>query len=451
MEYYEKKEEYLEDLKNQIRNKKAKLLVAEEMEQHIEDQKEAFVLAGDDENLAMNKAIKQMGNPVEVGIQLNKIHKPKLEINLILVVITLCVFSILTLIDLNGAAVRSGISNGFDVKRHILLIFIGFLLMMIIYFLDYSLIGKYPKLIWILLLVGFFLYAPFGYEHMINGSMPFLYAYGMLLYPAFGGIIYAYRKGGYLGIIKCFMLGMSGLIVMQHYVAQSSVYVGLILCMLIMLTVAVCKNWFGTKKGKGLLFIWGLAILYHLVMFLYLKYVSSYQWFRLLNKFQILLQPEQYPKGYQMDVTREAILKAKWIGGSTEFTLGYIPSLNNDYILTYIICTFGILAGIFIVVLFLVFIGHMFYSSLKQRNTLGMLIGIGCSSVFAVQGFIYILSNLSIQFIAQVNLPFVSYGGTSLLINFIVLGLLLSVFRNTCLLKEIPYKKKYFIKIEKVK
>ncbi len=70
--------------------------------------------------------------------------------------------------------------------------------------------------------------------------------------------------------------------------------------------------------------------------------------------------------------------------------------------------------------------------------------------VFAVQGSIYILSNLGFQLIAQVNLPFISCGGSSLFVNFIVLGLMLSVFRNTYLQKEVPYKKLLTIKTEKV-
>jgi cell division protein FtsW (lipid II flippase) len=451
LEHYEKKDEYLEELKNQIRNKKAKQLVAEEIEQHIEDQKDSYVAAGDDENIAMKKAIIQMGNPVDVGIQLNKIHKPRLEYNLVIIVLTLCAFSILTLLNLNDASIKLGFSNGIDLKKHILLILVGLLFMVIVYFLDYSILGKYPKLIWMLLLVGFIVYSPFGYHNLINGSMPFLYAYGMLLYPAFGGIIYAYRKCGYVGILKCLMFGISGWIMLHHYVAQSSVYLGLFLCMLIMLTIAVLKNWFGTTKVKGLLFIWGWVVGTIIVFFMNIKLISAYQWMRLQETFHLILHPEQFAKGYQMDVTREALINAKWIGGSTEFTLGYIPSLNNDYILTYIICTFGILAGIFIIMLFLLFVGHMFYISLKQKNALGMFIGIGCCFVFTVQGFIYILANLSIQLISQVNLPFVSYGGTNLLVNFIILGLLLSIFRNTCILKEIPYKKKFNIKIEKVK
>ncbi|WMJ86287.1 hypothetical protein [Anaerocolumna sp. MB42-C2] len=80
-----------------------------------------------------------------------------------------------------------------------------------------------------------------------------------------------------------------------------------------------------------------------------------------------------------------------------------------------------------------------------------MFVGLGCSLVFASQGGIYILSNLSIQIISQVNLPFVSYGGASLLINFIVLGIMLSIFRNTNIMKEVPYKKQFVIKIEREK
>ena len=90
-----------------------------------------------------------------------------------------------------------------------------------------------------------------------------------------------------------------------------------------------------------------------------------------------------------------------------------------------------------------------FQFSCHQKNSLGMFVGLGCCLVFAIQGSIYILTNLGFQPIAQVNLPFVSYGGSSLFINFIVLGIILSVFRNSNIQKEVPYKKMIAINIEK--
>lgn len=57
--------EYLESLTEQIRNKYAKELVRTEICAHIEDQKEAYLLEGKEEEEAENMAVREMGNPVD--------------------------------------------------------------------------------------------------------------------------------------------------------------------------------------------------------------------------------------------------------------------------------------------------------------------------------------------------------------------------------------------------
>ena len=73
------KEDYLEQMIGEIRNRKAKCLIAEEIDQHIEDQKAFFMEEGDDDQIAMVKTLEQMGDPMEVGKQLDKIHRPRID------------------------------------------------------------------------------------------------------------------------------------------------------------------------------------------------------------------------------------------------------------------------------------------------------------------------------------------------------------------------------------
>lgn len=450
MVQFDKKEDYLELMKDQIRCKKAKNLVAEEIEYHIEDQKASYMKEDYDENIAIVMALEQMGDPIEVGKQLDKIHKPRMEWRILLVVLALCCFGVLAQNSIENAMDVSKLTNSIGIGKHIFFLAAGFLLMISVYFIDYSIVGKYPKAIWFLLLAGFFLYAPFG--NRVNGYLPYLYAYGMLFIPVYGGILYAYRKKGYIGIIKCLIFSITASMIELQFVAQSSVYFGLILSSLIMLSAAAMKNWFGTPKKITMVIIWGwIPIAFCAIILSGSSIFRPYQVARLQSFFETILHPELYAKGYQMNAVRQVISHSKSFGGSTGFTIGYLPGLNNDYILTYVIGTWGIVAGMLIISLFIIFIGRMFYISFKQKNSLGMFVGLGCSLVFTVQGSIYILSNLGIQLIAQVNLPFVSYGGSGLFANFIVLGIMLSVFRNTNILKEVPYKKKFAINIERVK
>ncbi len=425
-------------------------MVSEEIEHHIEDQKEAYIADGDEESTAMIKALEQMGNPVEVGKQLDKLHKPLLEWKLLLIVLALCSFGLLIQLSINGTLKATDIQNGLDIRRQIMFLFAGFILMGIAYLVDYSILGKYAKIIWAILLFGCILYAQFG--RVVNGIVIYLPSIALLFIPLYGGIVYAYRKRGYLGLIKCLFLSLITMLLEMRIVVQSNVYIGFILSCLLILTIAVCKNWFGTSIRNALLLIWGWPLpLLIIIIVTGNRFFTEYQWERLNNWISIILNPQYSNRGYLMNIARETVKQATMFGESRYVKSDYIPGLNPDYILTYVIGRYGIAAGVLLIALFIVLFERMIHISLKQKNSLGVFVGIGCSMVFITLGTNYILANLGFQFLSQVNLPFVSYGGASLIINFIVMGFMLSIFRNANIIKEIPYKKRYKIRIEKLR
>ena len=67
---------YTEKVCQQIRWKKAHGVVAQEIENHLIDQKNAYIDMGDSESTAEEKALLQMGDPVTVGAALDSTHKP---------------------------------------------------------------------------------------------------------------------------------------------------------------------------------------------------------------------------------------------------------------------------------------------------------------------------------------------------------------------------------------
>ena len=68
--------EYMETLKEQIQNKRARALVEEEIRGHIEEQEKEYLAEGMEEEEAKTEAVRQMGDPVETGCALNRIHRP---------------------------------------------------------------------------------------------------------------------------------------------------------------------------------------------------------------------------------------------------------------------------------------------------------------------------------------------------------------------------------------
>ena len=70
--------DYLELMTGQIRCKKMCPVIAKEVEDHIEDQKQVFMAEGMKEEEAEKAAVEEMGDPVEVGVEMDQIHRPKM-------------------------------------------------------------------------------------------------------------------------------------------------------------------------------------------------------------------------------------------------------------------------------------------------------------------------------------------------------------------------------------
>ena len=87
---------YLEQLEEQIRNRKAKAEVIEEIRNHIEDQAEFYEKEGMSAEEAIEQAVRQMGDPVEVGIEMDRIHRPKPGAPLFLLAFMMSVAGLLT-------------------------------------------------------------------------------------------------------------------------------------------------------------------------------------------------------------------------------------------------------------------------------------------------------------------------------------------------------------------
>ena len=77
-------EEYIRALLSQVRCKKAHPAIEGEVRGHIEDQRECYQKEGMAEDEAMRRAVADMGDPVEAGIALDGIHRPKMAWDMIL-------------------------------------------------------------------------------------------------------------------------------------------------------------------------------------------------------------------------------------------------------------------------------------------------------------------------------------------------------------------------------
>jgi cell division protein FtsW len=109
----------------------------------------------------------------------------------------------------------------------------------------------------------------------------------------------------------------------------------------------------------------------------------------------------------------------------------FLPNASNDFIFAIIGQEFGLLGGSLVIVLFLAF-GYLgIRTSLGAPDTFGALLAAGITAWICIQAFINIGVVVGLIPVTGIPLPFVSAGGSSLIVSFAAVGILLSVSRET--------------------
>jgi len=111
----------------------------------------------------------------------------------------------------------------------------------------------------------------------------------------------------------------------------------------------------------------------------------------------------------------------------TQTNLDFVPEQHTDFIFTVVGEEFGFVGAMTLLLLFALLLWRAFRIALLSKDPFGTYIAAGVASMFAIQIFINVGMTLGIMPITGIPLPFVSYGGSSLLTNSIAVGLLLSV------------------------
>jgi rod shape determining protein RodA len=111
----------------------------------------------------------------------------------------------------------------------------------------------------------------------------------------------------------------------------------------------------------------------------------------------------------------------------TQTNLDFVPEQHTDFVFTVVGEEFGFVGAISLLALFAVLLWRAFRIALLSRDPFGTYLATGIVSMLALQIFVNVGMNVGIMPITGIPLPFVSYGGSSLLLNFAVIGLLLNV------------------------
>jgi cell division protein FtsW (lipid II flippase) len=132
--------------------------------------------------------------------------------------------------------------------------------------------------------------------------------------------------------------------------------------------------------------------------------------------------------GYQLVQALSALAAGGLFGAGLSFGYPeYVPAVHTDFIIAAIGEELGLAGSLGVVALYMLLIHRGFSVALQSRDPFATLLAAGLTSAVALQSLVILGGTLKLMPLTGVTLPLLSYGGSSILTNFVILGLLLAV------------------------
>jgi cell division protein FtsW (lipid II flippase) len=209
------------------------------------------------------------------------------------------------------------------------------------------------------------------------------------------------------------MWGFSVLIVvLQNDLGTALLFFGVFLSMLYL------------ASGRLLYVVVGLATFAGAV------YVAYNMFDRIGVRVQGWLNPWADPldTGFQPVQSDYALASGKLFGtGLAQGHPTFITQVHSDYIFSAIGEELGLMGTLVVLLLYLLLVFRGFYIALNARDSFGRFLAAGLTTILALQALIIIGGTIRLIPLTGITLPFISAGGSSLLTNFIIIGLLMRI------------------------
>jgi len=188
----------------------------------------------------------------------------------------------------------------------------------------------------------------------------------------------------------------------------------------------------------GILIVSGIKIRHFLFLLLCFFLISLLSWQFFLKDYQrqriiSFFQPHFEPRGIGWNQAQSKIaigsggILGQGLFQGSQTQLGFLPEPQTDFIFAASAEELGILGILFLLFLFFILIWRILKISSFGQSNFSRLFGLGLTILFLSEIFIHIGMNLGILPVIGISLPFVSYGGSNLIFNFIGLGILQSI------------------------
>lgn len=414
--------EYINKVCTLVKNKDVHSDIKLELTDHLESLKEEAMQSELSEDEAIDKAIDHMGDAEVVGKQLNKAHKAKLDLKILIPVLSISLFALLIMYFIQTNSVVPEARNIKVFQQSLVYYFIATDLMIGLYIFDYRKLFKYSKYIYAGTIALLILASTLGVR--INGipylnigfaKINFTEISPFFLVISFAGIFEAWNwrtsSKFVLGIVIMFI----PIMLISTY-SLSTAFIYIVLCLAIMIT----------SKAKLKHIIISIAAV-TIVPYFYII-VEPYR----SKRFFTFLNPNSDPQGmgWLYIQLHKTLSSAGFLGNGFNLNPNTIPELHTDFIFAYIIYSFGWLAAITTIIFIAFFIIRMMDTARSTKYSYGKLLVIGFTAAFSAQFILSIATNLGLSPLFGATMPFMSFGGSHIITDMMSVGLILSVYRR---------------------
>ncbi|MED1801075.1 FtsW/RodA/SpoVE family cell cycle protein [Brevibacillus porteri] len=411
--------DYLDQVCRHVRATEMHRRIRDEMESHLLDLMDEQMDDGVEEEEAVRQAILQMGDSAAVGKQLHRIYKPKVEWRLLAYVLG---FLVVGLFTMYGTPVNYFTEK---VDRYWLSSLMGVGLMLTIAFTDYRKLLQYSFHLYVLP-VGMLLFL-IWYEYYVHGNLisdtshfrniPFgpISMYLFLISIAGMLLTRTWRFRSTASKLMVFVLLPAILLLMTQSYLHLKLYIFGFL-VLLMYTKTV-------RKEKLLLFIASVGA------FIGAWLLDNYTFERILD----WMQPTKDPQGggYMYLLTMETIRSAGFWGHGFGAP-SQMPRIDTAFKFAYLIQSYGWFGGLLISLVVALFMMRLARVIKEVDEPYGKHLIVSIVPIFSLHFFWPLLMSVGmLPTISDLVIPFLSYSLIGFaLINFAILGLILSVHRH---------------------
>ena len=197
-------------------------------------------------------------------------------------------------------------------------------------------------------------------------------------------------------------------------------------------TLLICLSWITLifVSGINLVFLLSISSI-GIASLLYVAfYVSKFEYIK--NRLLSFFNSETGTHNFQSDRAIDSVISGGFFGkGIGEGTLkNRVPEAHTDYIISVISEEFGVIMIMLILILFLVFIYSILKKVENETDNTNKLILIGLGCLILLQAMIHIGVNIRLFPTTGMTLPFLSYGGSSIISTSIISGIILNLTKR---------------------